>query len=73
MLLPKPDVRSASRRPTSWRSALPISFIAAGEEQSPSVTIFRGRPYFFMNCVRSFPAAALSRFAVTTTSKTLPS
>jgi len=29
------------------------------------VTIFRGRPYFFMIRLRSFTAAALSRFAVT--------
>jgi hypothetical protein len=31
-----------------------------GLEQSPSVTIFRGRPYLFMIHVRSFSAVALS-------------
>src|SRR5271165_142327 len=67
------SARLLSRRPTSWRSALPISFIAAGYEQSPSVTIFRGRPYLFMIRLRSFSAAVLSRFAVTTASKTSPS
>ena len=35
-----------------------------------SVTIFRGGPYFFMIRFRNFSAAALSRFAVTTASKT---
>ena len=33
----------------------------------------RGRPYFFMMRLRNFSAAALSRFAVTTASKTSPS
>ena len=37
------------------------------------MTIFHGRPYLFMIRLRSFSAAALSRFAVTTASKTSPS
>jgi hypothetical protein len=42
-------------------------------KQSPSVTTFLGRPYFFMMRFRNLSAAALSRFAVTTVSKTSPS
>jgi hypothetical protein len=37
------------------------------------VTTVRGLPYFFMIRFRNFSAAALSRFAVTTVSKTSPS
>src|SRR5271170_7753989 len=44
--------------------------MAAGYEESPSVTTLRGRPYFFMMRFRNFNAAALSRFTVTTVSKT---
>ena len=50
-----------------------ISFIAAEYARSPSVTMLRGVPYFFMIRLRSFSAAALSRFAVATASKTSPS
>jgi hypothetical protein len=38
---------SAHDRPP-FQSALPISFIAAEQARSPSVTIFRVRPYVFM-------------------------
>jgi hypothetical protein len=47
------------RTATSWRSALPISFIAEEQARSPSETTLRGRPYFFMMRLRSFSAAAL--------------
>jgi hypothetical protein len=52
---------------------MPISFIAAGYEQSPSVTTVCERPYFFMIRFKSLNAAALSLFAVTTESNTSPS
>jgi hypothetical protein len=52
-----------SRPATSCLSATtPISFIAAEYTQSPSVTMPRGRPIFFMIRLRSFSAAALFRF-----------
>ena len=44
-----------------------------GPNISPSVTTLRGEPYFFMIRLRSLSAAALSRFDVTTASKTSPS
>jgi hypothetical protein len=42
----------------------------ASLEMHSSVTIFSGRPYFFKMRLRSFSAAALSRFEVTTVSNT---
>jgi hypothetical protein len=49
-----------SRRPTTWRSALPLSIVDAGYEQSRCGTALRGQPCFFMMRLRNLAAATLS-------------
>jgi hypothetical protein len=52
---------------------LPISFVAAQYEQSPSVTIFPRSPVSLHDSLEKFQRRDLARFAVTTASKTSPS